>query len=81
MTATHPTLNKPVECYPKEEKNIKLIFTEILPKKSVIITDLSLSHNFDWENVDILDTETSYYKRLISETLHIKNQTTGKSNG
>jgi len=34
-----------------------------------IITDhiLKSNHDFDWENVEILDQELSYYKRLISE--------------
>ena len=31
-------------------------------------------HNFDWENVEILDKEPSYIKRSISEMLHIKKQ-------
>lgn len=31
-------------------------------------------HEFDWNNVSILDNEPHYVKRLISEMLHIKNQ-------
>ena len=30
------------------------------------------THNFDWENPKILDTECNWNKRLISEMLHIK---------
>src|SRR5580765_4877079 len=36
------------------------------------ITDYK--HNMDWDNVKILDHETNYYKRLIAETIHIKQQ-------
>jgi len=32
------------------------------------------SHSFDWNNIQILDTEPNYYKRSISEMLHIKEQ-------
>ncbi|KYN42549.1 hypothetical protein ALC56_03008 [Trachymyrmex septentrionalis] len=41
-----------------------------------VITDHRLSHNhdFQWDNVLILDEEPSYKKRLISEMLHIKKQ-------
>jgi len=35
---------------------------------------LQHSHFFDWENVKILDTESNYYKRSVSEMLHIKEQ-------
>ena len=30
-----------------------------------------LLHSFDFENTQILDRESSYYKRLLSETIHI----------
>jgi len=36
---------------------------------------LALGHDFDWENVKILDEEPYLGKRLISEMLHIKKQT------
>jgi len=32
---------------------------------------------FDWNNVKILDTESNYNKRLVSEMLHIKEQKRG----
>jgi len=35
---------------------------------------LNTGHNFNWEKTLILDTETNYNKRLISESLHIKRQ-------
>jgi len=38
---------------------------------------LQHSHSFDWENVKILDTESNYYKRSVSEMLHIKEQSNG----
>jgi len=41
-----------------------------------VITDhrIGFSHEFDWLNVDILDVERFYTKRLISEMLYIKLQ-------
>jgi len=49
--------------------NIKLNNT-----KHSVITEhiLKLNHKFDWENVKILNAESNYNKRLISEMLHIK---------
>jgi len=42
---------------------------------SVISTHrLSQKHDFDWDNVKILDKEPSYKKRLTSEMIHIKIQ-------
>jgi len=38
---------------------------------------LSCNHSFDWNRVRILDTESNYNKRLISEMLHIKEQSNG----
>ena len=32
-------------------------------------------HCMDWENTKILDSERSFYKRSISEMIHIKMQT------
>ena len=31
-------------------------------------------HDFDWDNIEILDQESIYHKRLISEMLYIKRQ-------
>jgi len=47
--------------------------------KHSVITEhiLDLNHNFDWNNIKILDTESNYNKRLISEMLHIKEQKNG----
>lgn len=40
-----------------------------------VVTEHRLEgHEFDWDNVSILDSEPHYTKRLISEMLHIKNQ-------
>jgi len=41
-----------------------------------VITEhrIGLSHDFDWNNVEILDVERFYTKRLISEMLHIRLQ-------
>lgn len=38
---------------------------------------LSENHDFDWDNVQILDKESSFKKRSISEMLHIKKQVSG----
>jgi len=48
-------------------------------KKTGTLSTISLhrqeeAHEFDWENVKILDKEQSYSKRLTSEMLHIKRQ-------
>jgi len=47
--------------------------------KHSVITEhmLKYSHEFDWSNVKILDTESNYNKRLVSEMLHIKEQVKG----
>lgn len=41
---------------------------------------LDFSHDFDWDNVRILDGEPSYGKRLISEMVFIKRQRAGLNN-
>lgn len=38
---------------------------------------LNNEHTFNWDNVEIMDKETFYYKRLISEMFHIQTQTAG----
>ena len=35
---------------------------------------LQITHDFDWNNIQILDEELCYNKRLISEMLNIKKQ-------
>jgi len=54
-------------------KNIKLD-----PQKHSVISDHILEHDysFDWESAKILDFELYYYKRLISEIIHIREQKT-----
>jgi len=44
---------------------------------SVISTHRLQNHEFDWEGVHILDSEPSWYKRIISEMIHIKMQSCG----
>jgi len=34
-------------------------------------------HTIDWNNTNIFDSEQSYYKRVISEMIHIKRQEKG----
>lgn len=44
-------------------------------QRSVIIDHrIELSHDFDWDNVRILDEEHSYIRRFVSEMLYIKKQ-------
>jgi len=46
-----------------------------LSRHSVISEHIHhFNHGFDWDNTEILDFETSYNKRLISEMIHIKKQ-------
>jgi len=55
-------------------KNIKVDES----KHSVITKHiLEFNYTFDWQNVKIMDFETNYYKRLISEMLYIKTQDNG----
>ncbi|EFN66120.1 hypothetical protein EAG_10640, partial [Camponotus floridanus] len=44
-----------------------------------VITEhrLNFNHEFKWDDVKILDRETFYYKRLISEMIYIKRQHNG----
>jgi len=45
--------------------------------QSSIITEhrVKFGHVFDWDNVEILDKEPHYNKRLVSEMIYIKKQT------
>jgi len=49
------------------------------PQKHSIITDhiLEFDHTIDWKSVKIIDFEPYYYKRLISEMIHIREQKNG----
>ena len=38
---------------------------------------LNYDHTIDWRNASILDSEQSYYKRMVSEMIHIKRQENG----
>jgi len=52
-------------------KNIRLDES----KHSVVIKDmLENEHSFDWINIKIMDHETNYFKRLISELINIKHR-------
>jgi len=44
---------------------------------SVISNRLENDHEINWNEVEIVDTEPSYGKRLISEMIHIKKQPYG----
>ncbi|KYQ49832.1 hypothetical protein ALC60_11007 [Trachymyrmex zeteki] len=47
------------------------------PFSHSIISEHRLHHNhdFNWNDVEVLDVESYYYKRLTSEMIHIKRQT------
>lgn len=55
----------------EHRNNIKLD-----PSRYSVVTEhmLQFNHKFDWDNVEILDVESNYHKRLVSEMLHIKSQ-------
>jgi len=38
------------------------------------ISIYKFNHKFDWDSTQILDFETKYNKRLITEMIHIKEQ-------
>jgi len=38
---------------------------------------LKFNHDFQWDNIKILDNELSYHKRIVSEIVHIKKQRHG----
>src|SRR5436190_18793427 len=45
------------------------------PTKSVVTEHrIDLRHDFDWDNIEVLDHEPIYHKRLVSEMLYIKRQ-------
>jgi len=49
------------------------------PSKHSVVSEhiKNLNHTFDWEKVEILDTEPHFHKRIISEMIHIKEQKNG----
>jgi len=59
----------------KEHKNN----SKLISSKPSVITEhiREHSHSFDWDNIKIMDTEPNYYKRTVSEMLHIKEQLNG----
>ena len=42
-----------------------------------VISLHKLDHTIDWNNTIILDSEQSYYKRMISKMIHIKRHEMG----
>jgi len=67
---------KLVENYPLGLKNIRRTLIDHL-NHSVVSGHRLEGHEFDWDNILILDEEPSYKKRLISEMLHISQQRKG----
>jgi len=55
------------------------LYTKLLKVKKVKVKTNSTAKKIllDWENAKILDFEPYYYKRLISEMIHIRKQKNG----
>ena len=49
------------------------------PTKHSVISEhiIDCGHSFDWNKVSILDSESNFHKRIISEMIHIKEQKNG----
>jgi len=49
------------------------------PSRHSVVTEhrIKYDHTFNWEKIEILDSEPNYKKRLISEMIHIKQQNNG----
>jgi len=45
--------------------------------KHTVVSEHIINHVFDWKNVQIMNHEHNYHKRLISEMIHIKEQNNG----
>jgi len=58
----------------EHKKNINKNITN---RSAITEHRLNFNHDFKWEDVKILDRETFYYKRLISEMIFIKRQRNG----
>jgi hypothetical protein len=64
-------MNHKVRIFKEHRNNIKLA-----PDKHSVVSDhvIHCDHTFDWEHASILDKETNYHKRLVSEMIHIREQ-------
>jgi len=51
-------------------EHIKNIKAEESKHSVIFKLMLENNHSFDWQNIKILDFETNYYKRIISEMIH-----------
>jgi len=62
-----------------ELTNIKKNHIKRNTTQTSVITEhrLKHSHEFDWENIVILDKEVQFNKRIISEIIYIKKQNKG----
>jgi len=57
--------------------NIEIIRRNTTQTSVITEHQLKHLHDFDWENVEILDEEVHFNKRLISEMIFIKKQSKG----
>jgi len=64
-------------CRTLKTRTTEITFTEIRLHSVIIEHRLNFSHDFDWNNVEILDKEKYLTRRLISEMIHIKRQNNG----
>jgi len=68
--------------YVGETKRLKIRFKEHKnnlkqdqSEHSVISEHITkYNHSFDWENTKIMDHESRYFERIVSEVIHIKEQ-------
>jgi len=53
------------------------ITSEETPLRLPLSQTMKFNHDFDWDNVEVLDEKLNYNKRLISEMIHQKNKNKG----
>jgi len=56
------------------------IYKKSGPPSVISLHRLDFQHEFNWDNIKILDREPSFYKRLIAEMIHIKKQSHSTNN-
>ena len=70
----HRTLDRRANNWKPELQNIVIILDNTSVRSVITEHRLQYDHDFQWNNIKILDEEPCYRKRLISEMLNIKKQ-------
>lgn len=65
------------QLYTRIKKQRAHISRDVTQSSPIMNHRVDFNHDFDWENVKIVDIEKHYLKRLISEVIHIKKQDNG----